>query len=266
MANALVMAALPIAGVAASSTLVGSPAYIANDYMGIVWQAAEADSASIVVDMGSNVTVDTIALLGVARAASFATMTIWAATAAQGSGFTGGAYWVGATVPLYAGSVRLVNGHGVGLWLADPANPPPVARYWRIAFASLSGMTVQLSRVAIGAKLQLQRNFKFGAQSGVRDLGKVEYSPRGVMLRRRSAKHRTLSLSFAAAHRDEVEEQIAPLLEQCGNTDPLLLITDPAAHAMRERRSYFGCMTGDLSMIWRTAAGHEWRIELESLL
>ncbi len=266
MANALIMAPLPMAAVTASSTSWGAAGNLANDYAGVAWMAATADDASITIDMGADVAVDTIAILGLIRPPSFATMTVYAATAAQGAGFGAGAFWAQAAAqPLYAGNVRLVNGYGVALWQDDAAHPAPVARYWRILFASLSGQSVQASRIAIGRRLRLDRNFKFGAAFGVHDFGKAERSDRGVLLRRRSKKLRTAAFTFGAVYRDEVEEQLGPLIEDRGVTDPVLLVTDPDPHAMRERRCYFGLLKDSNGTIWRTAAGHEWRAEVESI-
>jgi hypothetical protein len=265
MGNALVMAPLPIVGATASATILGAPTHVSNDYMGLVWRVG-GDNPTLTVDMGGDVAVDTIGLLGILLPPPGAVLTVQAATAAQGSGFGGGAYWEAPAVALYGGSQRLVNGMGVSLWRADPATPPPVARYWRFKFSALGGQGIQISRVAIGKQLVLARNFKFGAGFGVRDFGQAEFSRRGNLLRRRGPKHRLLQLSFAAAFREEVEAAIGPLVEQVGNTETVLIVTDPDPDPMRERRTYFGVLVGNLGWIWRTASAHQWDVSLESLL
>jgi hypothetical protein len=197
------------------------------------------------------------------------------ATAAQGSGFSGsntgsgtgtGNYWA-VTQALLAGSATPVSGKGVMLWSAPAsAGPPAAVRYIKLSFAGLgSGAAIQISRIVAGARIALSRNFSYGGNLGVRDLGELTFSARGAMLRRRAAKLRTIALTFSNIRKDEVEALTKPLLEQIGNTETIALVTDPGTDAQRQNRCYFGPVVGDLGQVWRTSASWEAKINLVSL-
>lgn len=261
--NALMLRPLPIASATSSALTIGAAGYIANDYAGIVAGGTAGQALVLTVDMGADVAVDTIMMFGIEGAID-GTQQWQIATAAQGA-FTG-AYWTGAAEPLFAGTNKLVNGRGVSLWQAPAALPPPAsARYFRVTIAPSTGVVVKVARMVVGKRLTLERNFAFGGNQGVRDFGSLDFSDRANLLRRRGPKLRTIGLSFPNAYKDEVEAAIAPLVEYLGNTDCVALCTDPAEHAMRQRRCYFGPLLGDLSMTWRNATGWEWRANLVSL-
>ena len=266
MSNAIGMRPLPIASATASATAAGyDPTYVGNDYMGVQWKSPTgAASRSLVIDLGADTAFDTIALFGLTGAQPGWTLQVEAATAAQGAGFPGGS-WVGTAAPLLAGSAMPTSGRGKALWLAPAVSPPPASRYIRLTFAALSNAAVAVSRVAIGTRFQFARNFQFGAAFGVRDLGSFDFSARGVPLRRRGEKLRSVGLSFGSVYRDEVEAIVHPLLELVGNTEPIVLVTDPDAHAQRQNRMYFGPLVGDLGTIWPRAIGFEWRVNLVGL-
>lgn len=266
MSNAIGYRPLPISAVTASATAAGyDPAYVANDFMGVQWKSPTgAASRSLVIDLGADVAFDTIALFGLTGAQSGWTLLVEAATSAQGSGFPGGS-WVGSAAALLAGSAMPTSGRGKSLWTAPAVSPPPPSRYIRLTFGSLSNAAVAVSRVAIGARFQFARNFQFGAAFGVRDLGSFEFSVRGVPLRRRAEKLRSVGISFGNVYRDEVEAIVHPLLELVGNTEPIVLVTDPDAHAQRQNRMYFGPLVGDLGTVWPRANGFEWRANLVGL-
>jgi len=263
VSNAIILAPLPFTGVTASSTASGyDPNYVGNDHMGVVWKsAAGAASRSIVIDLGADTAFDTIALFGLTGAQSGWTLLVEAATAAQGSSFPGGS-WVGSAATLLAGTMMPTSGRGKALWLAPAVSPPPASRYIRLTFGSLSNAAVTVARVAIGQRIKLARNFQFGAAFGVRDLGTVDFSARGVLLRRRGAKLRTLGLTFPRVYRDEVEATVQPLIEAIGNTDCIALVTDPDVNAARQNRMYFGPLVGDLGSIWAKPGGFEWRANM----
>ncbi len=264
MSNALIIKPLPFAAVTASSTASGyDPAYIGNDHMGVVWKsAAGAATRTITVDMGADVVMDTAVLIGCTGADANWTLKVDAATSAQGSSFPAGS-WVGATLPFLAGAAMPTSGRGRALWLA-PVFSPPASRYWRFTIGGLGSGAATIGRLVLGRKIQLARNFQFGAAFGVRDLSSVDFSVRGVLLRRRGTKLRTLGISYGAATRDEVESKINPLLEQVGISEPIALILDPDAHEQRQNRIWFGTLVGDLTAIWAKPSGSEWRVSMVS--
>lgn len=263
MSRAIFVKPLPLASVFATSAAAGhDPAYVGNDHMGVVWKSGTGEALQqLLIDLGEDVPLDTILLFG-CTVPSAATLYVGLATSAQGP-FTG-ASWAGPTGPFLAGVIQPTSGRSRALWMA-PADAPAVARYVILDIRALSGASVTIGRVVIGKRIQLARNFQFGAAFGVRDLGAVDFSVRGVLLRRRGAKLRSIGLTFGAVHRDEVEAMIHPLVEQVGLTEPVALVTDPDPDDQRQNRIYFGPLVGDLGTIWAKASGFEWRANLVSL-
>lgn len=264
MTNALIVKPEPIVSASASGTAPGYlPAYVGNDYAGVVWKSPAGASVTLTVDLGANVLCDTAMLFGCDGATGGMTLRVEASTQAQGPGF-GPAGWTGVALPFLAGADMPTDGRGVALWQA-PASPPPASRYWRFTIAGMAGGQISIGRLVLGRNLGLRRNFSFGALFGVKDTGSVDWSRLGVMLRKRGKTLRTLGVTYQAAHKDEVEAKVLPLLEQIGNTELVAILTDAAPHAMRQRRAYFGPSYGDLSAIWRTADGFTTGFNLVSI-
>ncbi|MCK0531446.1 hypothetical protein [Sphingobium agri] len=266
MSNAIIVKPLPWASISASSTAAGyDPAYTGNDHMGVVWKTeAGAATRTITVDMGADVRIDAALLLGCTGASAAWTLKVQAATAAQGSSFSQLSYDSG-DAPFLAGSVAPTSNRGRALWLPSSPAAIPSARYWRFVISGLGAAAVTVGRLILGRRIQLARNFQFGAAFGVRDLSTLDFSQYGVLLRRRGVKLRTVGISFGHTRRDEVEAKVQPLIEEVGNSEPIALITDPDAHEQRQNRIYFGPLVGDLSTIWNKPDGFEWRASLVSL-
>lgn len=262
MANAWLIRPEAIAAVVASSTAPGrTAAHVANDFAGVVWRAAGAGHATLTIDLGEDRIADTIALFGATGALPGWLLRIRAATQAQGSGLENTVVDSG-VVPFLAGAEMTHDGRGIAVWGGDNQI---AARYWHFDIDAGAG-TVEIARVVIGRRIRLARNFAFGAGFGVKDLGSIEWSRLGVMNRRRGAKLRTVSLTFNSIHKDEVEQAVQPLLEHVGVTDPIALVTDPSPHPMRQRRCFFGPLTGDtLATSWRRADAFSAPFNLVSL-
>ena len=259
MANAWILPPAAIVGATAGTSL-GAASHVANDYAGVVWRSSASGTADLVLDLGADVVVDSLLAFGCVGLSAGSTLQVSAATSATGNG---GAYdWTDAAVPALAGSAMPTSGRGVVLWQA--ASAAPAARYWRLRFAGLAGQ-VTVARVAIGKRIQLERNFSNGASLGVRDLGSLDFSARGVLLRRRGAKLRTAALTFSSIRKDEVEAMVQPMLERIGNTEAVGLVTDPAADAQRQNRCFFGPLVGDLGTTRRNAVAYEAKASLVSL-
>ncbi len=261
--NAFLMRPLLWSAIAASNTASGfaaanlAPAPVPR--MGRVWRS-EAGSAtrSITIDLGSDQPVDTIALFGIgdgngAPSGSW-NWSVDLATTAQGA-FTG-AFWAGSVETLLAGSVLPVSGRGKALWMA-PAGVPAAARHVRLNFSVLGTAALQIALVAVGQRFQPARNYAYGAAFGVRDLGVIDYSPRGVVLRRPGAKLRGMGLTFQALRREEVEDSLQRLFETVGNTEPVVLVSHPAAHPQRQNRMGIGHLTGNLGTIHRVPGAYQ---------
>lgn len=254
MANAILLRPLPMAAITASATASGYSAdNVGIDQMGVVWNSGTgAATRTMTIDMGADVAIDTIALFGLYAAQASWTWSIDLATEAQGA--FGGSFWSGSSEDLLAGSEMPVSGLGRALWLA-PSGAPAAARHVRLNFAGLASAALQVSRVCIGGKVQLARNYQFGAPTGVRPLGNVDFSARGVMLRRSGARLRGVGLSFQHIHRDEVEGEIDRMFERVGNDTPIVIVRDPAEHEQRQNRIFFGVLTGNLGTINRRPGG-----------
>lgn len=253
MANALLLEALDMVSITASNTASGySDDNIGKPQQGLVWKSDTGSATrNIVIDLGSDKPVDSVWLFGLAGAQPSWQWSVDLATAAQGA--FGGSFTAGPTEDLLAGSEMPVNGLGRALYRF--ASPPAATRYVRINFSSLGSAAVQVSRALIGEAIQLGRNYSHGAARGVRPLGAVDFSVRGVVLRRSGAKLRGIGISFGSAYRDEVEDMIQPLLERVGNDTLVGIVLDPDAHAQRQNRMYDGFLTGDLGTIHARPGG-----------
>lgn len=235
--------------VTASNTAAGySAANVALDSPGSVWKSATgSNTRNLVIDLGADTPLDTITLHGLTGAQSGWQWGVDLATSAQGS--FGGSYWSGTTETLLAGSIMPVNGKGRALWLA-PGAAPTSARYVRLAFSGLSSAAIEVARVVIGARIQIGGGFAYGAALGIRPLGTLDFSTRGVILRRRGTNLRGIGVTVEAATREQVEAQIMPMFERAGNTEGVVIVVDPEANAQRQNRIYFGFLTGDIGSIW----------------
>ena len=259
MANAWIIGPHPVADVIGTADAGYDSDNLANDYAGVVWQLTVpgADYRSLIFDLGEDRPIDTVMLFGLSGFSAGTSVAVRSRTAAQSE-------WQAraAEQPVLAGTAGA--GAGGGVMLVD-LGATASARYVLVEFPNLSG-TVRAARVVIGQRIALERNFSFGAGVGVKDLGNLEFSRRGVLLRARGAKLRTVSLTFSAVHRSEVEALTQPLLERVGNTECIALVTDPALDAMRQRRCYFGPLVGDLSQTWRRADAWEAKVNLVSAI
>ncbi len=256
MANALLIEPLEMSSITASATASGyAAANLGRDEIGLVWNSGTgASSRTLTVDLGADQAVDTLLLTGLSGAQAGWQWTIDLATAAQGA--FSGSYWAGSAETLLAGTADPANGLQKALWRA-PSGAPAAVRYVRITFSGLGTAAVQASRLLVSSAVQLERNFRFGAALGVRGLGKVDFSARGVLLRRRGGRLRGLGISFVHVHRDELEQLVQPLLERVGNDSLLAIVTDPDADAQRQNRIWTGFLTGNLGSIWARAGGFQ---------
>lgn len=266
MSNAVIVKPLPLVLVTASSSALGhDPAYVGNDHMGVVWKSGGGGaSQTLLVDMGGDVAADALLLLGCTGANAGWTLRVQAATAAQGPSFTAG-FWDSGDMPFLAGEIMPKTGRGRALWLAPTGMGPSPSRYWRVTIGGLAGAPAVVARLVLGLAMRLERNFQFGGAFGIRDLSQVDFSARGVLLRRRGVKLRSIALTFGNVRKDEVEAKVNPLIEEVGNSEPVAAITDPDPDAQRQNRIWFGPIVGDLGTVWAKPGGFEWRVGLVSL-
>lgn len=268
MANAFLLAPLAPAGaIFQDSTLqAGQPAFAFNDYAGVTVQLAcdaGGNAAAFRFDLGADTAFDTVMVFGVELLPQTAGQFVmrWA-TAAEGN-FTG-TYSQDNSGSCYAGSVLPVSGKGVSMLMRST---PVTARYVQLIwYAGAAGQSIRFSRVVLGKRFQPTIGFEYGGQFGVRDLGALDVNARGVLLRHRGKKLRTVSLNFPRLSKQEAESIAQKMLEQVGNTECIAVCTDPMPDAERQNRCYFGPLVGDLSRTWATASGHEVRVNLLGLM
>ena len=167
MSNAILMRPMMPVAFTAHGTAAGfDPINVGNDYMGVQWKGTPAVVNWLLLDMGADVSADWIALLNVGGV-SGGNIEIRAATAAQGSAMSGGVgaganQYQLATVPTVAGTEGLPNGRRAAHWIAAPGTFTGAYRYWRVSVDAGGAFQWRFARIAIGKRIQLQRNFSFG--------------------------------------------------------------------------------------------------------
>ena len=250
MSNALLIQPYALSSVTASATDSGYAASnLSTDYMGMTWQGT-GTTFNVDVDLGSDKAIDSVVLLGLSGVSTSWNWLVKTATAAQGSSFAASTTVV-ASSQMLAGTTLT----SAALGKAFATFGAVTGRYVRFTITPPASATIRMARIVVGDGFTLATNFLFGAGFGVKPLGSLDFSARGVLLRRSGAKLRSLAISFPAASRSEVETSIQPLLEVLGNDNPLCIVTDPDADAQRINRIYFGFLVGSLGTVWARLGG-----------
>jgi hypothetical protein len=256
MGNAFIVEPYGFTASAEGSAAGTTPANLTNDWMGVVHRGtATSTGAAIFADLGVARAIDTLAILSAAPSVS-------SILAVGGGTATGlGDLFNSGVIPFAAGAFVPENGRQHNLVMI---NSPISARYWTTQFNTLSGGPFEAGRWVIGQRFQPTRNFSFGASYGVIDRGGGDFSAQGVWLPKPGAIQRTIGLSFTATTKADAELALQPLLERVGNRKHVLLVTNPDADILRQRRMYFGPFVGNLETLWRVPDGWEWRANMVS--
>lgn len=248
-----------------SGTAAGTAAAdLADDNIGLVWRASGTVGVYAIIDLGATApSIDFYSFLSMlpASAVTIRARAYDSLANAQAAGATGLSYDstalaanAGANVP-FTGRQNswgeIAGGHS--------------ARFWRFDFGGLTA-AFEAARLVVGERLQFSRNFSFGRNKGIGDTGSVDWTPTGAMLRRLGAIFRTIDLRFESLSSAEVEDELEPILEIVGNTRPVLVVTDPDAHANRARRMWFGPITSPLSTSIRAYDLNVWPATVRSLI
>ncbi len=259
MANAFLVEPLAIQSVAAEGSAAGtSPDALTDDMIGVVHRGTGIPSAWVEIDLGAAQQVDFAAFL--ATEGNAAGQRVRAADT-QANLVVAPGYDSG-TAGFEAGNESGAFGRVHSWW---DAAAPQSFRWWRF---DLSGLATPFAagRLVIGRKLRFARNFSFGAAPGIKDLGRAAVAIHGALDRRRGTRLRTLQIAWAGLRRDEVERDLMPMLERLGRSEPLLVVTDPAADPRRARRMYFGWIDEDAEIPQRHFDQWEWRTKLVSVI
>lgn len=249
MSHGIIVKPLSFSTVTAEGSAAGTdPTYLGNDYIGVVHTGTGNPTGHVVASFGSSSEWDTVAFLSM-NGLDGATQTI-----------TAGAF--------SSGSVQLNASHDTGKTRKNSfyrAAAVQTSTSVRADFAGL-GAPFSAGRLVVGKALQFTRNFSFGMAPGVQDQGNVEFSKDGVLLRRYGRKLRRLDIQWSALTREEAEAQVLPLLELVGNTDPVLIVTDPDASDYLNSRMFFGWFVGNLQMPQQAYDVWQWRTTLLSVI
>jgi hypothetical protein len=260
MANAILVEPIPFNDTTAEGSAAGtSPRNLENDWIGVVHRGTAVGAfGNVIVDLGAPQSVDTIAFLSSNGACDV--LTHKAASSFGGLGTPG--YSSGLeTFP--AGATLPTSGRMHSLWMIPSVQN---YRWWQFELSIPGGTPFEAGRLVMGQKIQLARNFSFGAAFGVRDGGGGDFNANGVWLPKPGAKLRTLGISFPRVTPDESETILRPLAERIGNGKFVLLVTNPDPNTNRQSRMYFGPLVGNIEALWQTAAGFEHRLNLVSVI
>lgn len=233
-----------------------------DDRMGLVWRSTSSTGGSFILDAGAATLFDFVSLLSVLPTTFNLQVRAYDSLVnAQAAGATGLTYDSTALSQM-AGSSVPVSGRQ-NTWL-EPASGN-TQRFWRFDITGTASAP-EVARVVMGAKLQFSRNYSFGLSPGIGDTGGVEFSPTGAMLRRRGKRFRTLDIAFESLSSSEVEASLLPLLELVGNTEPVLIVTEPDANAERSRRMWFGFLQSEQKTARRAYDLWTWRATFRSVI
>lgn len=261
MANAIIVRPLPLGTVTAEGSAAGTlPTYLGNDYLGVVHRSTATTSAFVQCDLGSAQPVDFAAFLS---SNAIGAQTLQVRGDSDSATTTSPVYDSGAGLPFQAGSALPTSGRSNSWWDIAAAQ---TLRYWRFDIGALGGVAFDAGRLVVGKKIQLGRNFSYGLARGAQGLGSAEFTKDGALLRRYGRVLRTLDIAWESATQDEAETQLLPLIERVANTDPILIVTDPAAHAQRQNRMYFGWLRSELKVPIKAYDVWQWRATLWSVI
>lgn len=257
MANGFLLRSLPFTSASMFPLEAGTDgAFVANDFMGMVARAANSSTHMVLrADLGAPVLIDTFVALNAVCDGEVELQ----ASAVDDFAVIG----LSLNITPTHGEVASKLGRLHPAYIGAAVGP---FRYWRVIVYPYGGRVPEIARLLLGGRYQPARNFSFGVSRGAEDLGEVEHSPRGATFRRRARKLRTLGLSWQMLTQAEAEGFSLPLLEEVGNTEFLLACLDPAPHAQRSRRMYFGNLKGDLSLNWRAHDLFEKRLQMQSVI
>jgi hypothetical protein len=234
-----------------------SAAFLSNDFMGMVLRFSAGTPFFATIDFGAANAIDTFALLNTNLPVGAAWYLQGSSASDFSSGYDSGPIADGGEIS----NVRTGRRH---LLLTLPTQQS--FRYWRVVINGVTGVQLEAARLIIGRRTLYARNFEFGAQRGVRDLGEVEFGPAGALLRRAGRVLRTLGISFPMVTQQETEFIGLRLLETLGNTGFVFACLDDEASQFRSERMYFGPLEGNLAMTWRAHDTFEKRLQLVSVI
>lgn len=253
MANILLLSPLPIAAIAASrgsgvaNLLTRSPKEVWAD-------SAVATAATIDIDLGAPVSIDTVHLGAVSPPGAAASWTI-----------TGGTSGYADAVIKAAGPLRAVDtatrapARTHALWTGSAVT----VRYLRLSLTQPTGLApLRAGTVMVGRAWRPAFNMEFGAGRRVIDTGTVAVLPDGGFATIDGARKREFGWTLgdlSVAETDALEE----LLLDHGESVPLLVVEDPAATTGQAARIHYGLFVGLTAFDRANPAQTKWQFKFE---
>lgn len=112
-------------------------------------------------------------------------------------------------------------------------------QWWRLDIGSHSG-AFQAPFLILGKKIQPSRFYDFDTEFSTEDTGKAQFARNGVWDEDPGQVLRTLKMTLNWMTEAEWEDEMGPMLETVGTTQPVYLCFDPAETTYRQRRTYYG--------------------------
>jgi hypothetical protein len=202
---------------ATTSASLAPPSVLQNQHVARKWRSV-GNNEAIVIDLGSQQSIDTVALMGVNLSATGTTRL--RISTADTSGQDGSAY-NGTSV---AGRVDPSYGR-----LIFPVPSPVTGRYVRVDLADASLSYIEAGRVFVGRRHQFPVNFSFGWNRGWRDRSRRVQSRGGQTYVERDNSYLTLEVSFEWVPKSDRYGFVEELDRLNGMHEDVLLILDPSS-------------------------------------
>lgn len=253
MANLLLASPLAIAAIAVSRG-AGGGNLLSVDPKEVWSDVVVGSGATIDIDLGSVVSIDTVALVAVYNAADGATWSI-----------TGGAGGYTDAVLKASGALRANDANGQfppvshALWLGAPV----AVRYVRITILQPAGsVPLAVGRAITSRMFTPTWNKEWGSGRSVIDTGMATRLQSGGFATVEGARLGSYSWTLGDLSDDEVDTLYALQLD-CGETRPLLVVEDPAATRGLRNRIHYGLFTGLRRFERRDVSLTRWEMTVE---
>lgn len=192
---------------------------VLNEHVGKRWRSS-TNNDSIVIDLGSSQSIDTVWFGGLTGSAATTTARVRIATV-DVTGVAGDAYDSGT---LSDGGMNLDVAYSSGMVLISS---PVTGRYVRIDLADSAGSYVEIGRVFVGARTAMSRTFSLGWQRQWIDRSTTSETRGGQTLILKDTILRSLVLSLDNVTEAEKNGVIEDIDRLNGQSTDILVITDP---------------------------------------
>ena len=220
--------------ITASSSLPRTPVQsrLQNQHVARKWRGTLGTAEYIVVDLGSSVSVDTVALLGVSGVDP--TFRVRLSTS-DSSGAAGDVFDSGSLT----GVPYFDPDYGAFIYLRSAA---ATGRYLRIDISESGVEYIEAGRVFVGVREQVEVNFSSWSRAFI-DQSRRTYGRGGQMFADIEDSYRTLEVSFEAITEDERNGFVEYIDRVHGEHGDFLFVMDPTSDNI-SRDSIWGFVDG----------------------